>query len=121
MSNIYVRILHTRSAGSNVVYIDDFSITLAAAVPAITISDNGTQVAAGNIEDGTVKGKTVRPMFYRTKNKNEKVKLTPFLSNGERVFLTIFPNEKGVYSQFIVEKSLSNTVRDTDNESDYTC
>ena len=73
------------------------------------------------IENGTVKGKTIRPMFYRTKNKNEKVTLTPFLSNGERVFLTIFPNEKGIYSQFVVEKSLSNTVRDTDNESDYTC
>lgn len=38
LSNIYVRVLHTRTGGANIVYIDDFSITTLTSTPTISVS-----------------------------------------------------------------------------------
>lgn len=38
LSNIYVRVLHTRTSGTNEIYIDDFSITITVATPTITLT-----------------------------------------------------------------------------------
>lgn len=52
LSNVYFRVIDGRSSGGNELYIDDFSIT-AAAVPSITLADNGTQVTSANVVQGT--------------------------------------------------------------------
>ena len=38
LSNIFIRVLHTRTAGANIVYIDDFSVTTLTSTPTITVT-----------------------------------------------------------------------------------
>lgn len=38
LSNVYIRVLHTRTAGANIVYIDDFSISSITSTPTVSVS-----------------------------------------------------------------------------------
>jgi len=51
-SNIYIRILHTRSSGSNEIYLDDFSVTVPTG-PAVTTGTAGTVTATTAVLNGS--------------------------------------------------------------------
>jgi len=71
LSNVYIRVLHTRAGGANVVYIDDFSITASAGCTAPSISaqpsttvQNLCQSAAATALSVTASGSGITYQWY---------------------------------------------------------
>lgn len=50
LTNVYIRVLHSRTAGANIVYIDDFSITV---ISGYTVTFNGNGATSGTMANQT--------------------------------------------------------------------